>query len=233
VLRFLLFFAVLASLLVLVGLPAVASPVLTQMVRDGGLRADELHVSVGLFDPGLVLGRVGRLRIEARRVALGPADVAGLDLTLGGVDLFDRTFETISGNVRDVDLTAGGLALHVERVDIDGPARSADVAGYFGPQQSLELIRQAARRMDLAIDDVRLVDGAVRLSLAGFETNADVSVDGGALVLRPDLGPRMLLLQPAPSDPWRLTGAEISRDGLTVRGVVDVAALAHVAQGPR
>jgi len=36
-----------------------------------------------------------------------------------------------------------------------------------------------------------------------------------------------LLLQPAPSDPWRLTEAHVTPDGVTLRGIVDVAAIAR------
>jgi hypothetical protein len=232
-LRFLIFFVVLAGLLAFVALPALAAPLLTQMVRDAGLRANELSVSVGYFDPSLLIGRSERLRIEARGVSLGPATADGLDLTLGGVDLFGRTFATISGNIRDIELSAGGLAVTVDRVDIDGPAQAAAVTGYFTPAQSIEIVRQSAQRVGVSLQDVRLVDGAIRLRLAGFETRASVAVDGGALVLRPQVGPRLLLLQPAPSDPWRLTEAWITTDGLVVRGVIDAAALARIARDAR
>ncbi|MDQ3937134.1 MAG: hypothetical protein M3253_00460 [Chloroflexota bacterium] len=230
-LRFLLFFVVVVGLLVLVALPALASPVLTQMVRDAGLRADDARVTVGYFDVGLVVGRAERMRIEADGAVLGPARVGGLDLALGGVDLFDRTFQTVHGNMRDMTLVAGGLDVAIDRVEIAGPARAATVTGFFSPQQSIEIIRQSARRIGLTLDDVRLVDDGVRLRLGGFETRATIGVDGGALVLRPQVGPPVLLLQPAPSDPWRLTEAALSRDGLVVSGVVDAAALAEVARG--
>jgi hypothetical protein len=80
---------------------------------------------------------------------------------------------------------------------------------------------------------VRLVEGAIRLRLGDVETRATITVDGGAIVLRPQAGPRLLLLQPAPSDPWRLTDAWISDEGLSLRGVVDAAALARVAREAR
>lgn len=232
-LRFVVFFAVLAAGLAFVVLPALASPLLTQMVRDAGLRATELNVTVGYFDLGLLVGRPERLRIEAQGVTLGPATVGGLDLTLGDADLFGRTFDSISGNVRDIELSAGGLDVAVDRVDITGAAEAASVTAHLTPEQSAELVRQSARHVGLSLHDVRLVDGTIRLRLGGVDTSATITVDGGAIVLRPQAGPRLLLLQPAPSDPWRLTDAWISDEGLSLRGVVDAAALARVARDAR
>jgi hypothetical protein len=232
-LRFLLFFALLVGLLVFVALPALASPLLGQLVRDAGLQADRLSVSVPYFDPGLIVGQPSRLRLEAGDVELGPATAAGLDLTLGEVDLLGRTFESVRGNVRDTELTAGGLNVAVDRIDIEGPATQARVTAHFAPDQAADILRQSARRVGVALDDVRLVDDAVRLRVAGFEARATVAVEGGALVLRAEHLPALLLLQPAPSEPWRLTEASVSSDGLTVSGVVDAAALARVARESR
>ena len=64
-LRFLAWFALLVAGFVLVALPLLLGPILTQMVRDMGLRADDLRVSVALFDPLLILGR-------SRQVTLSP-----------------------------------------------------------------------------------------------------------------------------------------------------------------
>jgi hypothetical protein len=226
-LRFLLFFSVLVGLLVLVGVPAAASPVLTQMVRDAGLRADEMTVSVAYFDPSLLWGRSEELTIQARGARLGPATAGGLDIALGDVALLDRTFESISGNVRDIALRAGGLDVLVDRIEIDGPAQAASVAAYLTPEQSAAVVRQAAALVGVELRDVVLVDGAVRVRLGPVTTEAALSVEGGALVLTPPIGPALLLLQPAPSDPWRLTGAQVSRDGVVLRGVVDAEAIAR------
>ena len=50
-------------------------------------------------------------------------------------------------------------------------------------------------------------------------------VSGGALVLEPGVGGSIVLLQPAPSDPWSLKEAWVTADGLNVRATVDVASL--------
>ena len=225
-LRFLLFFGTLVGLIVFVAVPTLASPLLTQMVRDAGLRADEMRVSIAYFDPSLFTVRTQRMRIEATGVDLGPATARGLDLSLGDVALLDRTFETITGNVRDVHLRAGALDVTVDRVEIDGPASAASVAAHFTAGQTAEVVRQAAGRLGVEVRDVRLRDGAIEINLAGFRSRGSLSVEGGALILRSELGPALVLIQPAPADPWRLTGAVVAADGVTIRGVVDAETLA-------
>jgi hypothetical protein len=47
-------------------------------------------------------------------------------------------------------------------------------------------------------------------------------VRGGALVLDPGIGGTIVLLQPAPSDPYQLDEAWLTADGLNVRATIDV-----------
>jgi hypothetical protein len=76
-----------------------------------------------------------------------------------------------------------------------------------------------------------VVDGGLRLRVGGLEVGAGISVEGGALVLRPEVGPPIVLIQPATSDPWTLEEAYFSSNGITVRGTVDAARLAKGAAG--
>lgn len=218
----------LVSLLVFVLLPAVASPLLSQMLRERGLRGDDLNVSVAYLDPALLTGRADELTVRGRNVELPPALVGSLELTFGGVSLIERTFESIRGTLDDVTLAAGGLTVNVSSVEVDGPADAAAASGRFGAAETQELVEHAARRAGLPIDSVHLVDGGLRLRLGSIETTARIAVAGGALVLEPDIGQPVVLLQPAPSDPWRLTEAFVSPNGVTVIGALDAATLASL-----
>jgi hypothetical protein len=228
-LRFVIFFAVIAALLAIVAVPALSAPFVTQMVRDAGVRGGDLNASIGFFDPALFTGRARELRIEGRGLMLGPATAGGADIVLEDVSLFERSFGGVRGNLRDVEMTASGVRVQVARVQIDGPSSAANVAGHFTPDQGEEIVRQAAQHAGIRLDGVELVDGGLRVTLAGVTTRAAVSVEGGGLVLRPAVGPTVLLLAPVPTDPWRLTEAWVSPEGITVRGVVDAEALARRA----
>jgi hypothetical protein len=225
-LRFAVFFIALVGLLVYVVLPAVAAPLLTQMLRDQGLRGDDLNVSVDYFDPSLLAGRAQRLTVRGNNIELPPALVGRLELILGGVSLLDRSFESIDGQLHDVTLAAGGLTVEVASIELAGPATSASATGRFTPEQAQQLVERAAARAGFELDEVRLIEGGLRLSRAGIETGAAIAVRGGALILSPEVGQPVLLIQPAPSDPWRLSDAVVSTAGVSVSGTVDAAALA-------
>jgi hypothetical protein len=231
--RFFVFAAVLVALLVFVVVPVVASPVLTQIVRDMGLQADDLDVSIDSFDPALLAGRATRVRLQGSNVALGPATVERLDLGLGNVSFVERNFETLRGELRGVTVTAGGVTLRVSSVQVDGPAAAARATGHFTAAESEQLVRTAAQRAGLRLDRVRFVEGGLRVSIGGVETGARADVQGGALVLDPDIGPPVVLLQPAPTDPWRLSEAYVTSTGIAVSGVVDATRLTeHLPLGP-
>ncbi|HUG47763.1 MAG TPA: hypothetical protein VMP67_05055 [Candidatus Limnocylindria bacterium] len=232
VLRFLVFAALLVALLVFVVVPVVASPLLTQMVRDMGFQADELEVTIDSFDPALFGGRASRLRVQSGSVALSPATVEQLDLTFQDVSFFERTFENVRGELRGVVVTAGGVTVRVSSVQVDGPARAAQASGNFTAQESEQLVRLAAERAGIRLDSVRFVDGGLRVGVAGVETGARIEVSSGALVLMSDFGPAVVLLQPAPSDPWRLSEAYVASTGVTVIGLVDAARLTAALPAP-
>lgn len=221
----------LVGLLIFVVLPAVASPLLTQMLRERGLRGDDLNVSVAYFDPALLTGRAAEITIRGRNVELPPALVGDLELTFGDVSFVERSFESIRGTLADVSLAAAGLTVKVSTVDVEGPSDAAVASGEFNATETQQLVEHAARRAGLPIDSVNLVDGGLRLRLGSLETTARVAVAGGALVLQPEIGQPVVLLQPEPSDPWRLTEAFVSPGGVTVIGTLDAATLAGLLWG--
>ncbi|CAN5709178.1 hypothetical protein BH23CHL7_BH23CHL7_23400 [soil metagenome] len=231
--RFLAFVVLLVSLLVFVVVPAVASPLLTQMVRDMGLEADDLRVSIGSFDPALLGGRTSELRIVGTNVLLTPATVEHLDLTFGDVSFIERTFATVRGQLSGVALSTGGVTLRVSSVQVDGPAREARATGHFSAEESELLVRSAAERAGIRLDAVRFVAGGLRVNVGGLEAEVRVSVQGGALVLDTGDGPPILLLQPAPAEPWRLSEAYVTSTGIAVNGLIDATRLTqHLAGAP-
>jgi hypothetical protein len=232
-LRFLAFFAVLAAVLVLVVAPLVAGPLLTQMVRDQGVRSTNLAVSVALFDPTLLLGRSRSMHISADDVELSPATVGSLELTLGDVSFFDQTWQRVDGEIRDIRLTTGGQTFAVDTLTVDGPADAANATVRLSADETEALIRFAAEREGLRVDDVRFSDTGVRVGLAGVQADAQLDVRGGALVLVSPTGDGgVALIQPAPSDPWQLSEAWVSDEGLNLRGVVDTTQLVESVTTP-
>lgn len=225
-LRFVLWFVLLVGLLVLVVLPLVLGPVLAQQLRDRGVQADTLDVSVALFDPGLLLGHARSITVEATGVSAGSATIGHAKVTLGDVGLFDRTFATVSGELDNISVTASGETLGIEQVQLSGPAAAADATGRLSRSQAEQLVLTIAGRQGLQLDQVTFSDTGASVSAHGAESAAQVAVRGGALIFDPGIGGTIVLLQPAPSDPWSIDEAWVSASGLNVHGTVDTTRLA-------
>jgi hypothetical protein len=225
-LRFLAFFAVLLAAFELIALPLLLGPLLTDYVRNAGLKSGTLSVTVAPFDPTLVLGRARRVTLIATNVDAAPAAIGSLNLSIGNASYFDRSFETVSGTLDDLTVTINGNeTVHVGDVSIDGPAAAANATAHLSATDTDRLIRLAGTRAGLTIDAVHVGDAGVSVSVAGRDAAAKLTVSGGALVLDPGVGSAIVLLQPAPSDPWKLDEAWVTADGLNVRATVDMTKL--------
>ena len=221
-LRFLAWFALLVAGFVLVALPLLLSPLLSGMVRDMGIRAATLDVSVALFDPGLLLGRSRQVTIVADGIDVAPAQVGHLRLALGDASYFDRSFATISGEMSDVSVSVGRDTVSATSINVAGPADAAIVTARMAAPEVERLVRLATSRNGLDLDDVRVSDAGVRVTLRGVQADGRLVVHGGALLLEPGFGGAVVLLQPSPSDPWSLTDAWFSDQGLNVSAIVNV-----------
>lgn len=221
-LRFTAWFVLLASVLVLVVLPLLLSPMLASTVRDMGLRSQTLNVSVALFDPSLLLARSRRVTVVAGGVDASPARIGHLELSLGDVSYFDRSFGTVTGELRDVTVTLGSDILGASFVKVDGPAEAASLTARLTADQTEALIRAAAGRSGVTVDSVRIAESGVLVGIRGQQGEARISVRGGALLLEPQSGGVVLLVQSEPSDPWTLRESWISDRGLNIAGTVDM-----------
>lgn len=222
-LRFVAVFVLLLGAFVLVGLPLILSPLLTQMVRNSGFQAQTVNVTVGLFDPTLLFGHARKVTLVATDVDVSPAQIANINVSLGDASYFDRSFSTVSGELDDVSITlSGGDSVHLGSVTVDGPADAADATAHMRATDADHLIRLAAHRVGVTIDDVTVGGTGVTVRIHGVEAAATVGVSGGALILNSGTVAPIVLLQPAPSDPWKLQEAYVTADGLNVRAVVDM-----------
>ena len=231
-LRFVALFVLLVAFLGLVAVPLVATPILTGMVRDMGLRSDTLRVSVELFDPLIFLGRSRALHVEATGVDASPAGIGRMELVLRNVSFLDRTWESVDGELQDLSLTTGGQEFTVDSVLVNGDESEARATARLSNEQVQEMVRFAARRQGVPIDSVALTEGGVRVTIAGVSTLGRLEVRGGVLVLSPGDGtPFVTVIQPQASDSLRLEEAWISDGALNVRGTVDTAGLTDQVTG--
>ena len=231
-LRFLTLFVVLVAFLGLVAVPLIATPILTGMVRDMGLRSDTLRVSVELFDPLIFLGRTRALHVDATNVDAAPAGIGRMNIVLRNVSFLDRTWQSVDGELHDLSLATGGQEFTVDTVQVDGDGSEASATARLTSAQVQDIVRFAARRQGVPIDSVALTDTGVRVTIAGVSTLGRLEVRGGVLVLSPGDGtPFVTLIQPETSDSLRLQEVWISDGALNVRGIVDTAGLTDQVTG--
>jgi hypothetical protein len=197
-------------------------PLLAGVARDHGVRADSVNVSVALFDPSLVLGRSRQVSLSAANVDLGQGQAGSLKLTLGGVDFFDRTFETVSGELDDVQITLGDNVVSAASASVAGPAGAATVTAHFAGTQVAHLLTVMAAHNGLTLDDVAVTESGVKVTIHGVQATAQLSVRAGALLLNSAIGGNVVLLQPTRKEPWKLTDVWFSPEGMNLSGTVDL-----------
>ena len=164
------------------------------MVRDAGLKADTLSVSVAPFDPTLLLGRARKITLIASGVDASPARIGSVNLSIGDASYFDRSFKTVSGYARRRDRDGQRMRpVHIGDVTVDGPADAASATAQLSATDTDRLIRLAGKRAGLTIDEVHVGDSGVTVKVSGIESDARLAVSGGALVLDPGVGGPIVL----------------------------------------
>jgi hypothetical protein len=215
--RFALFSTILIGLLVFVALPLVTQSLVASAIRDAGLQADDVDVSVDLLGMGILSGRAPSVHLVADDVTVPRAVIGHIDLRLTDVSMTDRSFSSVTGRLDDV-LVMGplGLPFTVDSIDLDGPAENTRARGRIGSDQGEAFIEQVARDAGIDVDRVTLGDGHLIMEKDGRSTDADLRVDGDALVLQQEGSEPVVLLAPAPSEHWSLQDVRVSTDELRV-----------------
>ncbi len=226
--KFLLFTAALIGFLLIVVVPGIAGPMLRGAVRDAGLAGDDVEVSVGLMGAGILSGKVPSVHFRADDVVLSDARVGRVDVTLHGVSLDDRSFESVTGTLERIQVNGpSGRPLMVEAVELEGPAAETRARGRMAADEARTLVLQVAREAGVRVDDVTLADGHIVLTQDGTTSEARLRVAGEALILERSGADATVLVAPAPSEAWRLRDVRISPDGLEVDLTMDTRTLAE------
>jgi len=218
--------AVVLAVLVTVGLPAAAGGVVAAGVTAAGLQADDLRVDVTSDPPTELVGlRADRVRIRATDATFRGMAVDSLDIVLDAVDLGSRSAETVDGRLLGVvvaDAPGGPLRLGSVRITGGGPVISA--ATTIGRADAERLVADAVaaatgvRPSSVRLgspDRVAVVIGPTTLEGRLVVTPAgDLAVE----VVVPSSGEVVPVIRAGSDLPLRITGVEVTGDGLTLTG---------------
>lgn len=211
----------LAALVVaaLVIVPIVARPIVEDAVRAALPFEDQpLVVEVDLDPLGLLTGTIDRIHVTGTALKAEGANIGDLDMTVTDVSTTDRTFRSVAGRLADVELPfVQATTLVITSIDLDGPFGDVDAVANLDVRASLALIGSAFADAGIPVEQLELVDGGAALSMLGQRVEVQVAIDQGALVLA-DVGGAgpLVIVEPGPDDPWRLTGVRATTSGFAI-----------------
>lgn len=226
--------AMVLAFAVVVGLPAVASAVLTGGITAAGLQADDTTVGVAGDPPTDLLGlHADRVRIRATDATFHGIEIGELDVTLGDVAIIDRTVGTVDGSLVDVTVPdIGGRSLRLPEVALGGGGETVTVATTIDGADAETLLADAVEaELGVRPSSVTLSAPdrvAARIGVA-VQVRLGVSAAGdlvAEVIDGPEAGRTLTLLRGGGDLPIRLTGVRVTRDGdLRLTGDLEIGLL--------
>lgn len=214
-------FVLVAALVVaaLVIVPVAARPIVEDAVRAVLPFGDQpVDVEIDVNPVGLLLGTIDRIRVTGVELEAEGAIIGQLDMTVTDVSTASRTFRTLTGRLANVELPfVQSSTLVVTSIELGGPFGDVDAEARLDVRASLALIGNAFADAGMAVEQLELIEGGVAFAILGQRIEVPLAVDAGALVL-PDVGGagQLVIVEPGPDDPWRLTGVAVTPSGFTI-----------------
>jgi hypothetical protein len=218
-------FAAIAYLLA----PVIARPLVADAVRAASpFGSEPLDVDVDADTLGLLRGTITSIHVTGTSLTETRLDVARLDVTVRDVGVLDRTFASLDGTLESVVLRRDdGAEMKAREVRLSGASDAVLATARAGREATLDLVGRALRGAGLPADGLELIDGGVRMSLLGQQTDVALGASDGALTIAGSIGGggSIVVFGPEAGDPWRITGVSVSADGLEVHAVIDLGAV--------
>ncbi len=226
--------AVVAALVVIVGLPAIAAGALTAGVTAAGLHAADTTVTVSSDPPtDLVALRADRVRVRATHATFRGLEIGALDVTLRGVAIMNRTAAGTDGRLTDVVVpNVGARSLTLDSITLSGGGDVVTAATTISASEARTLVADAAEAGLGARPTSVTLRAPDQVTVAmGVTVHARLSVTAaGDLVARVSDGPvaglEVTLLRGGEDLPVRLTSVTVTEAGdLTLAGELTVGLL--------
>ena len=226
------FAGLVATLIVVVGLPAVAAGLLTAGVRAAGLQAADLTVSVTADPPWDLLSlQADRVRVRATAATFRGLQIGALDVTFLGASLVDRQSTSVAGRLTSVTApNVAGQPLRLGVVTLSGGGSQLTATTSIAAADAQALIAAEIA----VVTGVSVPPSAVRLAPPDRVTvkdpvtaTATLSVDatGDLVANAPEIAP-VTLLHAGEDVPIRFTAVKVDAQGnLLLTGTLTVGLL--------
>ena len=202
----------------IVVVPAIVRPMVVDAVRTASPFGDQpIEVEVEINPVTLMLGSIDRIRVTGANLQAEGVDIAVVDLTLTDVLTGSRTFAGLSGRLTGVSLPfVQSSTLVIETIELSGPSGDVTATSRLDLRASLALIGNAFADAGIAVESLELVDGGVAFGLFNQRVVVPVGVDTGALLIPDVAGGQLVIVEPGPDDPWRITGVAVTPSGMEI-----------------
>ena len=221
-------FAVL-FLVVWFGVPIGASWLATNALNASGFNGTDTKVDVHSdLPPRILLGHADSIHLTSSQVSSKNLHAATIDLTLNGVELFDRKFDSALGILTGVVVFAqDGKPVTIDKVTIDGVSTGATATLSMSNTEAASLAQsQLQSRGIVATVTVHSPD-LVMITSGGQTGTAHLQVNGGELQLVPVTNnlPVITLIAKGDGNPFTLTSVGIGPTAVTLVGTIDLQTL--------
>jgi hypothetical protein len=218
--------------LVWFGLPMAAGWVATNALKTAGFTGTDTSVTVEAHPPFLLLtGHADSVHVTSSGVSVGDLQAASIDITLGKVDLIGRTVGTVSGTLSGVTIpVTGGDPITAASVTLSGSASAAQATIELTMAQAQALAVAQLKAQGLTATVALKAPNVVTIKASGTTIAAHLEASDGILLLVPEQPgvPIVPLITPGNGNPFRVTGASISANGVTLTGTIDLQSLLGV-----
>ena len=213
-------------LLLWFALPLAVGALATGALNATGFTGTDTRVEVSANPPPMLLTGRGTVHITSTHVSLSDLHAAGVDVTLGDVDLMSRKIGTVGGTLTGVQVAApNGDAVSIDKVTLAGPADDtiATCSMSIAQAEALAEAQLAAQGVKATVD--LAAPNAVTLKVSGTSYKGRlVASSDGALLLVPESKamPQVLLISPGSGNPFHVYSVAIGQTDITLTGTIDI-----------
>lgn len=218
--------AVIAFLLLWVGLPLAVNALATSALNASGFSGTGTKVEVSENPPPLlILGHADKVHITSSDVTVGDLHAAAIDVTLESVDLLNRKVGSVTGTLTSVSVAApNGGTVSLTTVTLSGPATETVATCTMSVIQTEALAESQLQAQGVDAQVNLAAPDLVTLRVGGVSYTGRLVVSEGALYLVPEAKslPSVLLIQPGSGNPFHITSVNIGATDVTLTGTINV-----------
>jgi hypothetical protein len=211
-------------------LPFGASWLTTNALSAAGFTGTDTEVTVSAdLPPRILLGHADHIQLTSTDASVGGLYAASIDVTLGDVELIDRTFSTVHGTLTGVRVPApNGDPVTIDEVTLDGAGTAANSRLTMSTDEAAALaVSQIKSQIGTRATVTLAAPDVMTITINGHSEPGHLVASDGELVLVMDSTalPSVTLIGAGHGNPFTFTSVSVEDDTVTLGGTIDVQSL--------